>query len=97
MINIDITVMFKDYSIKSYLKEEFDVEENIDFHGEWELGHDDDTYELYFYEYSFKNNTLYFSKANRDVFDEDGCVDCARMLEEIRNEFAGYDYIYRKF
>ncbi len=96
MINIDITVMFEDNSVKSYLKELFNVEANTDFQGEWELGEDDDTYELYFYEYSLKDNSLYLSKANRDVFHQDDDVNFARMFEEIRKVFKDYDYIYHR-
>ena len=88
MINTDITVVFEGDSVKSYLKEMFNVEEDVDFHGEWELGEDDATYELYFYEYSFKDNTLYLSKANRDTFHPDHDLNFSRMFEEIQKEFT---------
>ncbi len=72
----------EDKNVKKFITQSFGEE----FEGEWELGNNDDNYELYFYEYDEDSNVMYLNKGdnNYPYFD--------RLYKEIEEVFSGFKY-----
>lgn len=84
-----IIIRFEGDSIKNYILEQFHHKDDTNqdtFEGEWELGENDDDYELYFYEYVAELNIMRLSKGDNNINKYD------MLYKDIQQVFSGFNY-----